>query len=138
MMPARPKNTRGKPKHRSQHPRAERLVYTVPEAGRLLGLGRNASYDAAKRGDIPTLRIGRLLLVPKIPLHRMLGITAPVPTSTASSIDLAQSAGIAEELRKDDQANLESPSSGDSISKRLITEWPRHSNSTRSRTSLDQ
>jgi excisionase family DNA binding protein len=53
----------------------ERLVYTVPEAGRLLGLGRNAAYDAANRGDIPTLRIGRLLLVPKIPLHRMLGIS---------------------------------------------------------------
>ncbi len=52
----------------------ERLVYTIPEAGRLLGLGRNAAYDAAKRGDIPTLRIGRLLLVPKIPFHRMLGI----------------------------------------------------------------
>lgn len=55
---------------------AERLVYTVPEAGRLLGLGRNAAYDAAKRGEIPTVRIGRLVLVPKIPLHRMLGIAA--------------------------------------------------------------
>ncbi|PWT86822.1 MAG: hypothetical protein C5B58_00785 [Acidobacteria bacterium] len=52
-----------------------RLVYTIPEAARLLGLGRNAAYDAARRGDIPTLRIGRLLLVPKIPFHRMLGMT---------------------------------------------------------------
>jgi excisionase family DNA binding protein len=52
----------------------ERLVYTVPEAGRLLGLGRNAAYDAAERGDIPTLRVGRLLLVPKNPFHRILGI----------------------------------------------------------------
>jgi excisionase family DNA binding protein len=60
----------------------DRLVYTVPEAGRLLGLGRNAAYDAAKRGDIPTLRIGRLLLVPKIPFHRMLGITSTI-TATA-------------------------------------------------------
>jgi excisionase family DNA binding protein len=63
------------------------LVYTVPEAGRLLGLGRNAAYDAAKRGDIPTLRIGRLLLVPKIPFHRMLGITGTVvatPTETTN------------------------------------------------------
>ncbi len=53
----------------------ERLVYTVPEAGRLLGLGRNAAYDAAKRGDIPTLRIGRRLLVPKIAFHRMIELT---------------------------------------------------------------
>lgn len=38
---------------------------TVPEAGRLyFSLGRNASYEAARRGDIPTLRIGRLLRVP--------------------------------------------------------------------------
>jgi excisionase family DNA binding protein len=61
-----------------------RLVYSVPEAGRLLGLGRNAAYDAAKRGDIPTLRIGRLLLVPKIPFHRMLGMTV-AGTSTEAT-----------------------------------------------------
>ena len=53
-------------------PSAERLVYTVPEAGRLLGLSRNGSYEAAKRGDIPTIRIGRLLLVPKGPFHRLI------------------------------------------------------------------
>ena len=53
-------------------PNAERLVYTVPEAGRLLGLSRNGSYEAAKRGDIPTIRIGRLLLVPKGPFHRLI------------------------------------------------------------------
>jgi excisionase family DNA binding protein len=61
---------------------SERLVYTVPEAGKLLGLGRNAAYDAAKRGDIPTLRIGRLLLVPKGPFHRMVG--ADIPGFSAS------------------------------------------------------
>lgn len=38
---------------------------TVPEAGRrYFGLGKNGSYDAAKRGEIPTVRIGRLLRVP--------------------------------------------------------------------------
>ncbi len=49
---------------------AERLVYSVPEAGRLLGLSRNAAYAAAKRGDIPTIRIGRRLVVPKAAFHR--------------------------------------------------------------------
>jgi hypothetical protein len=35
---------------------------SVPEMGKkYLGLGRNASYEAARRGDIPTIRIGRLL-----------------------------------------------------------------------------
>ncbi len=42
----------------------DRKVMTVPEAGAQLGLGRNASYAAAKRGDIPTIRIGKLLRVP--------------------------------------------------------------------------
>lgn len=43
----------------------KRLVLEVPEAGAMLGLSRNASYEAAKRGDIPTIRIGKLLRVPK-------------------------------------------------------------------------
>jgi hypothetical protein len=46
---------------------------TVPEAGRLyFDLGRNASYEAARRGDIPTIKIGRLLRVPVVALDRML------------------------------------------------------------------
>jgi hypothetical protein len=50
---------------------------TVPEAGRrYFDLGRNASYEAARRGDIPTIRIGRLLRVPVIALERMLEQTA--------------------------------------------------------------
>lgn len=48
------------------------LVYDVPEAGALLGLTKNGSYEAAKRGDLPTIRIGRLIKVPKAALHRML------------------------------------------------------------------
>ena len=45
----------------------------VPEAGRrYFGLGRNASYAAAKRGDIPTVRVGRLLRAPVVALERRL------------------------------------------------------------------
>jgi hypothetical protein len=47
---------------------------SVPEAGKLyFGLGRNASYDAATRGDIPTIKIGpKLLRVPIRALEEML------------------------------------------------------------------
>jgi predicted DNA-binding transcriptional regulator AlpA len=45
-------------------PDDDRLVLDVPQAGAKLGLGRSASYAAAKRGDIPTIKIGRLLRVP--------------------------------------------------------------------------
>ena len=43
-----------------------------PDTGQILGLGRNATYDAAGRGEIPTIRIGRRLLVPRAALERML------------------------------------------------------------------
>jgi len=46
---------------------------SVPEAGkRYFGIGKNASYDAAKRGEIPTIRIGSLLRVPVIVMERKL------------------------------------------------------------------
>ncbi len=46
---------------------------SVPEAGRVyLGIGRDSSYEAARRGDIPVIRIGRLLRVPVIAMERML------------------------------------------------------------------
>ena len=46
---------------------------TVPEAGRVyFSLGRNASYEAARRGDIPVIKIGRLLRVPVVQLERKL------------------------------------------------------------------
>jgi len=50
----------------------EPRTLSVPEAGRWLGLGRNASYEAARRGDIPTIRIGRLIRVPVVALEREL------------------------------------------------------------------
>jgi excisionase family DNA binding protein len=52
------------------HP--ERRVITVNEAARLLRISRGAAYEAAKRKEIPTIRIGRRLLVPLAALERML------------------------------------------------------------------
>ena len=49
------------------------LTISVPEAGeKYFGLSRNAAYDAASRGEIPTIKIGRLLKVPVRALERML------------------------------------------------------------------
>ena len=45
---------------------------SVPEAGRQLGLSRNASYEAAKRKEIPTIRFGKLLRVPRAAFERLL------------------------------------------------------------------
>lgn len=51
-----------------------RLTVPVPVAGRLLGLGRDASYAAAARGDIPALKIGRRVVVSVPQLLRLLGV----------------------------------------------------------------
>jgi hypothetical protein len=53
---------------------------SVPEAGRrYFGLSRNAAYAAAERGEIPTIRIGRLLRVPVRALEGILdGVCEPV------------------------------------------------------------
>ena len=48
------------------------LVYDVPEAGAMIGLTKNGSYRAAASGDLPTIRIGRLLKVPKAALHALI------------------------------------------------------------------
>jgi excisionase family DNA binding protein len=47
-------------------------TYTVEEAGKLLGVGRGLAYEAARSGEIPTIRIGKRLLVPKAALDRIL------------------------------------------------------------------
>jgi excisionase family DNA binding protein len=49
------------------------LTISVPEAGRRLGIkSRGTAYEAAHRGDIPTIKIGRLLRVPVRALEKML------------------------------------------------------------------
>ncbi len=47
---------------------------TVEEAGRLLGLSRSSAYRAAARGELPTVRFGRRLIVPTGRLLAMLGL----------------------------------------------------------------
>ena len=57
------------------------LTITVPEAGkRYFGLSRGSAYAAAANGQIPTIRIGKLLRVPIAAMERRLeraGETTP-------------------------------------------------------------
>jgi excisionase family DNA binding protein len=50
----------------------ERQTVTVEEAAKALGIGRAAAYDAVKRGEIPAIRIGRRVVVPRSGLERLL------------------------------------------------------------------
>ena len=52
------------------------LTVSVPVAGRFVGLGRDAAFAAARRGELPVLRMGRRLLVPVPKLLALLGADA--------------------------------------------------------------
>ena len=52
----------------------DRATMTVEEAARVLGIARNTAYQAARTGDIPAVRIGRRVIVPRAALETMLGL----------------------------------------------------------------
>src|SRR4051794_36701748 len=47
---------------------------SVERAGSILGVCRNTAYEAAKLGQIPTIRIGKRLLVPTAAFLRLLDL----------------------------------------------------------------
>jgi excisionase family DNA binding protein len=55
---------------------ARRATISVDEAAALLGIGRSAAYEAARRGQLPTRRLGRRLFVPVPALLEWLGLSA--------------------------------------------------------------
>lgn len=49
------------------------LVFNLwPETGMMLQLSRPTTYKLASEGIIPTIRLGKRLLVPRVALERML------------------------------------------------------------------
>ena len=50
----------------------QRLTMTVEEAATALGISRATAYDAVSRGEIPAIRIGRRILIPKVALEKLL------------------------------------------------------------------
>lgn len=48
---------------------------TVEEAARVLRVGRTAAYAAVKAGDIPCIKVGRSIRVPRHKLEHMLGLS---------------------------------------------------------------
>lgn len=51
-------------------------VLTIAEAAAYLRISRGSAYEAARRGDLPTLKLGRRLLVPRVALEMLLERTA--------------------------------------------------------------
>jgi len=61
------------------------LTVTVEEAGRIIGVSRGGAYEAVKRGEIPVIRIGKKIRVPKAALERLLNGEPPVPGLAAAA-----------------------------------------------------
>ena len=62
----------------------KRLTLSVDETAKLLGIGRNLCYDRVKTGEIPVIKIGRRLLIPRSALEKLLADPKPLnltPTS---------------------------------------------------------
>jgi len=51
---------------------SKRLTLTVKETSELLGLSRNSTYQGILTGEIPHVKVGKRILIPRIALERML------------------------------------------------------------------
>jgi excisionase family DNA binding protein len=54
---------------------SEKLTYSIRETAQVLGLSRNSVYQGCLKGEIPSVRIGKRILVPKGALLRILEMT---------------------------------------------------------------
>ena len=50
----------------------DRLVWSVEEAGRLLGISRAHAYELVARGELTHIRLGRRIVIPKRALDELL------------------------------------------------------------------
>jgi excisionase family DNA binding protein len=59
------------PRPRRTAPFETPLLVSVPEAARLLGIGTTFGWAMVRSGDMPTVRLGRRVLVPRAALERL-------------------------------------------------------------------
>ncbi len=54
-----------------------KLTFTVPEAAELLGISRALPYELVGRQELPALRLGRRLVIPRRALEALLDAFDP-------------------------------------------------------------
>lgn len=52
----------------------EQPFITVEQTAELLGMGRNVAYRAVAEGQIPSIRVGKLIRVPTAAIRRLAGL----------------------------------------------------------------
>jgi excisionase family DNA binding protein len=68
-----------------KHPQGERLVVSIAEAAALLGISRALAYDLAAQGELPVIRLGRRMVVPRRALLALVGEDGASATRGASA-----------------------------------------------------
>jgi excisionase family DNA binding protein len=58
---------------------------TVEQAGELLGVSRRSAYRAASTGELPTIKLGRRLVVPTARILELLGLSEDRLAASAQS-----------------------------------------------------
>lgn len=81
-------------------PMSERLALSVEEAGALLGISRDLAYDLVARGELPLVRLGRRLVVPRRALEEALGRPAEAGRTPARASPMASAASRSAVSRK--------------------------------------
>jgi excisionase family DNA binding protein len=69
-------------------------VLTVEEAAQILRISRQSAYQAARSGELPTIRIGRRMLVPVARLDELLGQHLTTSESPAGQPGSRDSSGV--------------------------------------------
>ncbi len=65
----------------------EPLVYSVSEARKLLGISRGLAYEAIRTGQIPSIRLGRRILVPRFGLEQLLKEAGKIASGDSGDIE---------------------------------------------------
>lgn len=63
----------------------DRLLYTINEASKTMGVGRSAVYELGRRNEIKSVRIGRLIRIPAHALREYIGLPPEEPAQPAAS-----------------------------------------------------
>ncbi len=72
-MSATTKHPTHRPQHLSVTPADTPLLIAVPHAARLLSIGTTLAWDLVRAGDIPSVKLGRRVLVPRAALEHLGG-----------------------------------------------------------------
>jgi excisionase family DNA binding protein len=65
----------------------DRLALSVTEVAKMLGLGRTSVYEAVRSKEIPSVRIGTRILIPKAAVEEMLLSVASLSGPATSVLD---------------------------------------------------